>query len=57
MDEKMVPDAEDFDVVEAMPRAKDASDAEKYRLAQAVKMMRLYGPPQGTGPNRYSKGD
>lgn len=57
MDDVIIPDAEDFDVVEVMPKAKGASDDEKYRLAQAVKMMRLYGPPPGTGPNRYSKDD
>jgi len=41
MDNTIIPDAEEFGGVAVMPKAKDASDAEKYRLAQAVKKMRL----------------
>lgn len=38
-----IPDPEDFDAAERMPEYEVANDAEKYRLAQAAKLIRLAG--------------
>jgi hypothetical protein len=58
MNANIIPDPEDFEVVEAMPKSREASDGEKYRLAQEAKIMRLYGPPAlADSPNRFDNSD
>ncbi len=55
--EKIKPDAEDFHYVERVmgPASVNATTedlAERYRLAQANKLGRLYAPPPGTFPRK-----
>lgn len=48
------PDSEDYAAIDANPEYAQYSEAEKHRLAQAAKMIRLQGWPVALGRRRGS---
>jgi hypothetical protein len=54
--QKVKPDAEDYAAVENLPAYRGASDAERYRLAQAAKLIRMVRDPMQAPQAKGSKG-